>query len=808
VKKLYSYKLNSHENILLINHLKNVGDRCSEIITEKDIKFSYEKEKLMYVSKVMGYTHDLGKGTKYFQRYLDQMINYGKSDVDKNLRCHGYLSALYTYHLLKDYDEELALMAFTIVKRHHGNLENSDVEYTIDAIQVKSAKKLVKNQLNSLEKEEIKHILEELGLKYVDENLLLNSIEDIAYEAFEQLTQIQKNEDLEKYIVYKFLFSCLIFGDKEDAIFHKFNNIKYDIPYNIVDEYKKIKFKSKNSKLGNIRNQISEDVEKGIKESNNRIMSITAPTGTGKTLMSMSAALKLKKKLNKNMKIIYCLPFTSVIDQNYEVYSEIIEKVMGEEKVTNDRILKHHHLSEVHYISEWENYNDNKAKFLIENWNSQIIVTTFMQFFNTVFSSRNSELVKYNSIANSIVLLDEVQSLPFKYWLIINKLFKVMAEKLNIYFIFITATQPLIFEQDEIKELIDQPKKYFDKFKRTKLHVNLDSIDYNSFLVEMENMILENEEKNILIILNTVKLAQSTYEFIKSLDLENTRIYFLSTGIIPKERRKRIREIKTGNIQLDKFIYNKIKGLINDVSFKKINNTIIKLNKIKKRKIVISTQLIEAGVDIDMDIVVRDLATLDSINQSAGRCNRENRGEYLGDVHLYNINNENGKEYNSFIYDNYLISKTKEVLSEKNIIYEEEYLDMNKEYFEKVRKDMSEKESKDLIEAILKLNFKDVANNFKLIDSKDKVSVFIEVDEQAKNIWNEYKKIMKQDNPLIRREMFNNIKKDFYDNVINIFKNKVKESEEMGIAYVPYEGLCASYNKDTGYKVEENDVIL
>ena len=128
-----------------------------------------------------------------------------------------------------------------------------------------------------------------------------------------------------------------------------------------MDEYKKIKFKSKNSKLGNIRNQISEDVEKGIKESNNRIMSITAPTGTGKTLMSMSAALKLKKKLNKNMKIIYCLPFTSVIDQNYEVYSEIIEKVMGEEKVTNDRILKHHHLSEVHYISEWENYNDNKA---------------------------------------------------------------------------------------------------------------------------------------------------------------------------------------------------------------------------------------------------------------------------------------------------------------------------------------------------------------------------------------------------------------------------------------------------------------
>lgn len=773
---LCSYKLYSHENIPLINHLKNVGDRCSQIVKDKDINFSYEKDKLIYISKVMGYTHDLGKGTKYFQKYLKDMITLGKSNIDEKLRSHGYLSALYTYHILKDVDSEVALMSFTIVRRHHGNLENIDIDFNIDSVKIKSVKKQIKSQLEGLEKEEIGYILKQLGLNYIDEKALLQDIDEIGNEAFEQCQKILENDDLEKYILYKFLYSCLIFSDKEDAIFHKTNNIKYDIPFDIVDKYKSEKFKGKKSELGNIRNELSQDVEIGIEKSTSRIMSITAPTGTGKTLMSISAALKLKQKLKENMKIIYCLPFTSVIDQNYDVYSEMIKTVMGLDKVTNDRILKHHHLSDIKYISESKNYEDNRAKFLIENWNSQIIVTTFMQFFNTVFSDKNSQLVKYNSLANSIVLLDEVQSISFKYWLIINELFQIMAEKLNIYFIFITATQPLIFKKDEITELISEPKKYFDKFKRTKLHVNLDKLDYDDFMLKMEEMILQKKNKNILIILNTVKLAQSTYKLIKDMELEDTDIYFLSTGIIPKERRKRIEEIKK--------------------------------YKVGKRKIVVSTQLIEAGVDIDMDIVVRDLATIDSINQSSGRCNRENRGEYLGDVYLYNLVNEKESEYNSFIYDKYLVEKTKEVLSGKSVIYEEDYLNINNKYFEKVKKDMSEKESKKLIKFINELKFKDVDSSFKLIDAQNKVSVFIEIDDHAKHIWNEYKKIMSEKNPLLRKEKFNNIKKDFYDNIINVFKLKVREDEEMGIAYVSYEGLNGSYDKEIGYKMEENDVIL
>ena len=166
----------------------------------------------------------------------------------------------------------------------------------------------------------------------------------------------------------------------------------------------------------------------------------------------MSAALKLKAKLNKDMKVIYCLPFTSVIDQNFDEYKRAITTVTNKE-ASSEEILKHHYLSPKNYEKSDLYYEGDEGRFLTQNWNSQIVVTTFIQLFNTVFSNSNSDLIKYNTLANSIVLLDEVQSIPYKYWRIINRLFTEMANKLNMYFVFITATQPLIFQKDEILEL-------------------------------------------------------------------------------------------------------------------------------------------------------------------------------------------------------------------------------------------------------------------------------------------------------------------------------------------------------------------
>lgn len=770
---MYSYKLESHPKILLYKHLKNVGERCANIVMSKSIDFSYSKADIVNAAKVMGYTHDLGKGTLYFQKYLKDMVQKGKSDVDAELKSHGLLSALYAYLQLRDYNKKLALMAYVIVKKHHGNLENISIELKSNSVYMKSQKKLLGKQIEALDKEELDKILGCFSLRIIDADMV-DILDEIMDEADDYESSLGENQDFEDYVLFKFLFSVLIFADKEDAIFHDQQNIKYDLPNDIVGEYKKIKFKANRSNLGDIRNKIYDEVNESVEKVNNRIMSITVPTGTGKTLTAMSAALNLRKKMKEEMKIIYCLPFTSIIDQNYNEYSSMLETVMGKEKVTNDRLLKHHHLTDLSYINEEKSFKSNESRFLIENWNSQIIVTTFMQFFETVFSNRNDILIKYNSLSDSIVLLDEVQTIPYKYWLVINKLFKFMAGRLNVYFVFITATQPLIFDKDEIEPLIKNEAEYFKVFRRTKLHINHQKIKFSDFLLEMQEMIFENDSKDILIILNTVKAAQEAYNHICGLKLENANVYFLSTGIIPKERRIRIKEIKESG----------------------------------ERKIVVSTQLIEAGVDIDMDIVVRDMATLDSINQSAGRCNREYRGEYLGDVYLYHITNESGSEYCRSIYDSFLLEMTSKVLQDKDLVWEQDYLSLNKDYFYNVYSDMSRDESRKLMNMISTLKFEDIENNFELIKKQNKVSVFIESDEAARNIWKGYTDILKEPDLIKRRERFDVIKKDFYDNVINVFKDKVRENEVKGIAYVGYNALGSSYDINTGYILEEKDRIF
>jgi len=770
---LYSYKLKSHPDILLFCHLKNVGERCADIVSSKSIDFSYSKDDIVQVAKVMGYTHDLGKGTLYFQKYLNDMILTGKSDVDTELKSHGVLSAIYTYLQLREYNKKLALMAFIIVKKHHGNFEDINSEFSSISAYIKNEKRNLKKQMEALHKEEINNILSNLSLKITDEDIF-NVLNEIVDEADEYESALYDNQDFEDYVLFKFLFSVLIFADKEDAIFHTQQKIKYDVPYDIVDNYKMIKFRNSSSNLGDVRNRIYNEANDSVKLANNRIMSITVPTGTGKTLTSMAVALNLRERLNKKMKIIYCLPYTSIIDQNYDDYRSMIEKVMGKEKVTHDRLLKHHHLADLSYNDGEISFKSDESRFLIENWNSQIVVTTFMQLFDAIFSNCNDSLVKYNSLSNSIVLLDEVQTIPHEYWLVINRLFKFMAEKLNMYFVFITATQPLIFSKQEISPLIKNEEKYFKAFKRTKLHVNHKKLTLKDFLSEMEQMIQDNGNKNILIILNTVKTAQEVFKYINDMRLNNTEIHFLSTGIVPKERRRRITRIKES----------------------------------KKRKIVVSTQLIEAGVDIDMDIVVRDMASLDSINQSAGRCNREYSGDYLGDVYLYYIINELGKGYGQAIYGNFLIEMTNKVLQDKDLVYEQDYLQLSNAYFENVYCSMSNDDSRKLMDMISILRFKEVEKNFKLIEEQNKVSVFIETDKEAVKIWKEYNDILREENLIRRRERFDLIRKDFYDNVINVFKGKVRENEVQGIAHVSYDALNNCYDANTGYILEERDMVF
>lgn len=762
---MYSYKLESHPEVKLIDHLRFVGDEAANLIKNKDIKFKYTKEELSFVAKVMGYCHDLGKATKYFQDYIK--LDDKEIEFEKDLKSHAFLSAIICYYNLKNYNKELAIFTYLAIKRHHGNLKNFDDSEEIDKIELFKVD-VIKKQYKSLDKE-IYYICDNFNIKLPDIDEIEDMIDELQ-DVFENYNdELYDNVEFEKYILIKYLFSILIYCDKEHAIFRNKNKLEYNLPSDLIDQYKLNRFGE--PKDDNIREIVYKDVLDSIKVSNNRIMSITLPTGTGKTYTCMSAALKLKNKLNKDMKIIYCLPFTSVIDQNFEDYKNAISYVKNTKEVSSADILKHHYLSPIDYNKEKFYFDGQEGRFLIQNWQSQIVVTTFIQLFNTLFSNKNSDLIKFNNLSDSIILLDEVQSIPYKYWKIINKYLKEIANKMNIYFILITATQPLIFKEEEILELAVKSDFYFNQCKRTKLIID-GEFDKESFFEYVRDIIYENPNKNILIILNTIKLSQELFNEI--VDTDDRKYLYLSTSIVPKERRKRISQIKNSD----------------------------------EKCVVVSTQMVEAGVDIDMDIVIRDIAPLDSINQSAGRANRENRGEYLGEVRIVKIKNNNKLIAKSVYKDEILLQATEEALKEKKEILEENYKEIAKKYFLEIDKNKGDKEFKTLQSCIYSLNFETVDQKFKLIEDLDKVQVFIELDDEAEKVWNKYKNYLKIEDKFEKKDKIDSIKVDFYSYVISVFKNNFKENIECGIGYVSKYQLENTYDKNFGYKAKEDDTII
>ena len=296
----------------------------------------------------------------------------------------------------------------------------------------------------------------------------------------------------------------------------------------------------------------------------------------------------------------------------------------------------------------------------------------------------------------------------------------------------------------------------------------------------MKKDILQNLDKNFLIVANTISSSKNIYNYIKSelMDITNSRFYYLSTNIIPKERLKRIKEIKK--------------------------------NK-EDREIIVSTQLIEAGVDIDVDTVYRDFAPLDSINQIAGRCNREFK-DIKGEVRIVTLTEkEGGKKYCGYIYENFILEKTKQVFEEMGLqdpIKELKLLELNNSYFGKVNEGMSNDESKKVLNDVKELKFENLLE-FKLIEKEPyKVDVFVELDENAIRLRKQYESLGEIKDSIKRRNEWLRIKNEFYNYIISVDAKKLRINKEGAldtpIIFLPK----GNYDLETGFKEMDNGTMI
>lgn len=513
--------------------------------------------------KIAGLLHDLGKYTVEFQERLE-----GKRPrVDH--ATHGAKIAL------EKYKEGGYFVAYSIAG-HHAGLANG--EYRDDKKLNELKKRLEKPDLPLLKTTWQTEIAPMLPEKLPTPPLKIKKYFQVAF-------------------LSRMIFSCLVDADRLDT--EKFCQLAENLPLSARGEYpsltelkshfdKQLQAFQSDTEINQKRTAILSAVRHNAKTfdpSLSSLFSLTVPTGGGKTLTSMAFALDHAETYQKR-RVIYVIPFTSIIEQNAEVF----RKQFGENY--QHAIIEHH--SAFNDVEIENPDSRTKLKMAMENWDAPIIVTTAVQFMESLFSNRPSDCRKLHRIANSIIILDEAQTLPLDLLRPSMAAIDELAKNYGCSIVLCTATQPALREEDgfkggfqNVRELAKSdsinPEQLYKDFQRVSVS-HIGELDDAAIIQRLR------DETQILCIVNTRRQAQVLYQGIA--DLEGS--FHLSTYMCAVHRKNVLAKIR--------------------FALKRGNPCR-----------VVSTSLIKAGVDVDFPRVMRSDAGLDSIAQAAGRCNRESK---------------------------------------------------------------------------------------------------------------------------------------------------------------------------------------
>ena len=614
---------------------------------------------------VLGLLHDKGKERKSFQDYIRQNSGFAPEIHSSSEHSHAFVGGLLAKSIYGKGSE--SLLCNQIISHHSGLHDYCQIEETL--------KQDIPSDIN----------------RCVD-RIPLNRPPF----SFSQLKG-SKGMTPDANHLSRMLFSCLVDADYMDTEWFmdaesarkRINGITLQSLLPILETYiDNLQKRNSESEVNAVRRQVQErcvsmsDVKKGF-------YSLTVPTGGGKTLSSLSWALR--HAVHNGMKrIIIAIPYTSIIVQT----ASVLKQIFGEEAV-----LEHH--SNFNPQSLTGKDMQHKAKLATENWDYPIVVTTNVQLFESMFSNKPSDCRKLHNIANSVIILDEVQTLPTDYLQPIVDALKSYQRMFGISVLFTTASQPVLsgliegcnpkaaFQGiDNITEIIPKEYALHDKLRRVCLKIDNARSSYDEIAERL------SRHNKVLCIVNTRNDAREIFE---RLPKEGMTIH-LSRMMCPRHVSKAIQEIKQA---------------LSDNS-----ETVIR---------VVATQLIEAGVDIDFPVVYRQEAGLDSILQAAGRCNREGKMD-MATTHVFGLSKEHS------LYGN-IVDANNARLNMKNV---DDWFapETMIEYFRQLycrKETFDKKDIKHLLYKPSEMCFEEVSRAFRLIEEVGK-TVFVNMDDSLQLI--------------------------------------------------------------------------
>ncbi len=674
---------------------------------------SFNNSKYAYVC---GMLHDIGKYSERFQKKIKENLSIR---VDHSTA--GAIEATKSMGLLGK------LLAYCVAGHHGGIPDGGSRSDTVDD-----------STLSGRLKREMQLPVYSHYKNEIDTNFVVEGPPNI--------TPLNKGGFSLSFFI-RMLYSCLVDADFLDT--EEFMNkgsidrcINYD--YHLLN--KKLNnfikmFKNKGKPINVKRSEILKNcIDKS--KSKRGLFTLTVPTGGGKTISSFAFAIN--HVLENNMdRIIYVIPYTSIIEQTGKVFRDIL----GE-----DYVLEHH--SNFDFKND-ENSNIYKLKLSSENWDIPVIVTTNVQFFESLFSNKPSQCRKLHNIANSVIIFDEAQMIPTEYLTPSIMAIAELVKNYNSTCVLCSATQPPLKERFPnsivINEICRNYKSLYEFFRRTKI-IKRGKMDSSLLAEEMNNC------KQVLCIVNNKKHALEIFS-----KLKGDGIFHLSTRMCPVHRKK----------------------VINDIRYRLKNELPCK---------VVSTQLIEAGVDVDFPIVYRAMAGIDSIIQAGGRCNREGNLE-LGFIHVFEPESKFTKNMPASIRRPIEVAKGimerfEDILSPEAI---EAYF--KELYFFEGKEGLDIKGIYDELELgamDCNFNFKQISKKYKLID-ENSTPILIDLDNYSKDLINKlryadnYKSLLRSMQPYTVNVYENEFNKMYGANILELINEEIYLLRD-----------TAKYKKETG----------
>jgi CRISPR-associated endonuclease/helicase Cas3 len=582
--------------------------------------------------KILGLLHDFGKASDLYQKYLRSAEGLISSDEDEYVDYvakrgkidHSTAGAQLVYQILSSRGREgkfLAQILALAIASHHSGL--------IDCLTPDGKN----NFQRRIEKSDEETHLTEVRQKFpiIEQQLNEALVQPIEQRFFKKLLEMREDTDSQETLSFKhgllarFLLSCLLEADRLNTADFELprnetlrNYGKYH-PWEVLIERLEQKYEDlaratnemapgRAMVVNQLRAQVAQAcLDFAVKPKG--IFQLTVPTGGGKTLASLRFALH-HAMAHKMDRIFYIVPYLTIIDQNAKDVREALNDV-GENGQPLDEVVLEHHSN---FVSSDD--TRHRHNILAENWDAPIVFTTQVQFLEALFGSGTRDARRMHQLANAIIILDEVQTIPIKIIDMFVTALRFLTHDCGSTVVLCTATQPpfdrtgkpyraLTIKPEQ--KIIKNDQELFEKLKRVEVHDERKPGGWS--VVEVADLVDRalQESGSVLIVVNTKNSARRLYQTIESRKVNAT--YHLSTNMCPVHRLK---------------ILNEVKGKL------AINEPVI----------CVSTQLIEAGVDIDFGAVIRYLAGLDSITQSAGRCNRHGKREELGSVWVVNPQEE------------------------------------------------------------------------------------------------------------------------------------------------------------------------